>query len=388
MRRLYDVIVVGAGSMGMAAGYQLARRGVKTLLIDAFDPPHGNGSHHGETRLIRHAYSGGPTYVNLALRADRLWTELEEESGEELLVRSGVLNISDPAVYRYEERFQDAANHGVAVESLNAAEMRKRWPGLRLPDSYQAMYEPNAGFLYSERCIAAYRKLALRAGAELVTNRVVTGIEPGDGIVAVATKEETFFASHVIVSAGAWFGAFASLIDLPIRAVRKVVGWFEPEDRSFDAGAFPGFTFGTTRGGYYGFPSIGGAGVKIGRHDGGVPWKLGEDPAPFGHYPEDEADLRQALSLLAPAAAGNLLRGGVCKYELTPDEDFILDVHPEHPNVLLAGGFSGHGFKFSSVVGELLANRIEQGEWGQDIRLFSTGRFTAGDPIKEATIQG
>lgn len=374
-KKLYDVIIVGAGSMGMSAGYELARRGQRTLLLDAFDPPHAMGSHHGEPRLIRHAYSGGRTYVEMALRADRLWTELEEESGEKLLERSGVANLSDPSVYRFEGRIEDALACGVETEILDADEIRRRWSGFQVPDNYVAMHEPNAGYLYSEKCVAAYKKLAIRAGAELKVNSPVTSIDPGTGFVAVSTKDETFLGSHVIVSPGAWFGAFSSLIDLPIRPVRKVVGWFEPRNDSFNAGSFPGFTFGTEHGGYYGFPSIDGAGVKIGRHDGGAEWKIGEQPAPFGHYPDDEGDLRRALDALLPSASGKLLRSAVCKYEFTPDDNFIIDVHPEHPNVLVAGGFSGHGFKFSSVVGELLANRVTSGEWGMNVGLFSATRF-------------
>ncbi|WP_456064394.1 N-methyl-L-tryptophan oxidase [Cohnella endophytica] len=376
MRQQYDVIVVGAGSMGMSAGYELARRGLKTLLIDAFDPPHAMGSHHGEPRLIRHAYSGGPTYVKLALRADERWRELEAATGEKLLERSGVLNIADPNVYSYEGRFPDAANYGVRIEDLTARDIRERWPGVVVPDHYRAMFEPDAGYLYSEKCITAYRKLAVEAGARLLTNTFVTGIRPEKAFVTVTTGEESYIADQVVLTAGAWYRSFASLIDVPVRAVRKVVGWFRPENDSFDAGSFPGFTYGDASGGYYGFPSIGGAGVKIGRHDGGVPWQPGEPLEPFGAYPDDEADLRAALEAFLPGAAGELIRGVACKYEITPDEDFLIDAHPEHPNVLLAGGFSGHGFKFASAVGELLADRIELGSWGRDIDLFSLSRFS------------
>ncbi|WP_397334380.1 FAD-dependent oxidoreductase [Paenibacillus glycanilyticus] len=137
-----------------------------------------------------------------------------------------------------------------------------------------------------------------------------------------------------------------------------------------------GFTLGTGQGGYYGFPSIGGAGLKIGRHDGGVPWQPGETPAPFGAYPDDEGDLRSALEAFMPGAAGRLLQSAVCKYELTPDERFLIDRHPEHPQVIIAGGFSGHGFKFSSAVGELLADLVQGFDSERDLSLFSLSRFT------------
>ncbi|MEV5027155.1 N-methyl-L-tryptophan oxidase [Paenibacillus sp. LPE1-1-1.1] len=372
----YDAIVVGAGSMGMSAGYELAARGARTLLIDAFNPPHNNGSHHGEPRLIRHAYHGGDTYVKMALRADEKWLALEKATGQKLLERSGVLNMAETSFYNYEGRLNDAVANGVQVELLKAAEINRRFPGIQLDDSFQGMYEPNAGYLYSEKCVAAYKQQALAAGAELLTDTFVTDIKAGAASVTVYTKDAVYTAPQIIITVGAWFKMLSNHVKLPIRAVRKVVGWFETSSPSFDAGVFPGFTWGGAAGGYYGFPSIGGAGIKIGRHDTGEEWQPGGPIAPFGAYPEDEEDLRRALDAFVPGAAGKLLASAVCKYEFTPDEDFIIDSHPEHANVLLAGGFSGHGFKFASVVGEILADKMERKDTGFDLRLFEISRFS------------
>ncbi|WP_405169608.1 N-methyl-L-tryptophan oxidase [Paenibacillus sp. FSL H3-0286] len=371
----YDVIIVGAGSMGMSAGYYLAKRGVKTLLIDAFDPPHTQGSHHGETRLIRHAYSGDPAYINLALRADHLWQEAEQLSGIELLVRSGVLNLADSAVYSFSGRLAEAKKRKVQVQHLDAGEIRRRWPGLNIPETFAAMYEPDAGYLYSERCISAYSQLALGQGAELLTNTSVVNITARESSVTVHTTNGDYHGASAILSAGAWFGALAPFVHLPIKAIRKVVGWFESSP-AFAAGNFPGFTLGAEEGGYYGFPSIAGAGLKIGRHDTGLEWKPGTLLAPFGSETSDEQDLRRVLETYMPGAAGRLLKGSVCKYEHTPDEDFIIGRHPLHSNVLVAGGFSGHGFKFSSVVGEILADLATSGATNHNIQPFALSRFT------------
>ncbi|WP_028538691.1 N-methyl-L-tryptophan oxidase [Paenibacillus sp. J14] len=373
----YDVIVVGAGSMGMSAGYYLARKGLRTLLIDAFDPPHREGSHHGEPRLIRHAYSGDPVYTELAVRAHRLWNEVEELTGTQLLVSSGVLNLADRGVYSFMERIAQSTALGVRTEWLDAAEIRARWPELTIPDSFEAMYEPDAGYLYSERCVEAYRQLALAQGAKLLTYAIVRDVKvhQGEGGVTVYTADDRFHAGAVLLTAGAWFSTLSPFVNLPIRAVRKVVGWFETSGPGFDAGRFPGFTLGTPEGGFYGFPNIGGAGLKIGRHDGGVPWTPGETLAPFGSRPEDEADLRRVLSAYMPKAAGRLKQGAVCKYEMSPDEDFIIDRHPEHPQVWVAGGFSGHGFKFASVIGERLADLVEKGKTDDSLRPFALDRF-------------
>ncbi|MED4600903.1 N-methyl-L-tryptophan oxidase [Paenibacillus validus] len=375
MKQSFDVIVVGAGSMGMSAGYHLAKRGIRTLLIDSFDPPHEQGSHHGEPRLIRHAYSGGPTYVSLALEADRLWLELEEASNQKLLVRSGVLNMADRALIKFQARIEDAGRAGVRVEWLDAAEIRHRWPAVRLPETYEAMYEPDAGYLFSERCVAEYRKLALVEGATILPYTPVEQIWSEGSGIRVRTRVGEFAADQTIISAGAWFKTLEPFVTLPIRAVRKTVGWFRSKPGLFDAGAFPGFTLGTDNGGYYGFPSIDGAGIKLGRHDGGLPWLPGETAAPFGHLEQDEGDLRQTLENYMPQAAGALLRGAVCKYELTPDEHFIIDRHPVHSNVILAGGFSGHGFKFSSAVGAVLADLIEGKKPSVDLGMFALSRF-------------
>ncbi|WP_082727099.1 N-methyl-L-tryptophan oxidase [Paenibacillus riograndensis] len=385
----YDVIIVGAGSMGMSAGYYLARQGVKTLLVDAFDPPHTEGSHHGETRLIRHAYSGDPAYIDMALRAHVLWKELEQESGTELLVPSGVLNLADQNVYSFADRLAEAEKRKVRVERLDADEIRRRWPVLNLPEHFGAMYEPDAGYLYSEKCIAVYRKLALAHGAQLLTNTRVLNVTAREGSVTVHTQSGDYHGAAAILSVGAWFGSLPPFAALPIQAIRKVVGWFQSIP-AFDAVSFPGFTLGTGEGGYYGFPSIGGAGLKIGRHDTGRVWRPGEPLAPFGSEESDEGDLRRVLEAYLPGAAGRLLKGSVCKYEHTPDEDFIIDRHPAYRHILLAGGFSGHGFKFSSVVGEILADLAAGRASKQNIGPFSLSRFdlSPDQPQSGLTLEG
>ncbi|KQX48211.1 MULTISPECIES: N-methyl-L-tryptophan oxidase [unclassified Paenibacillus] len=373
----YDVIVIGAGSMGMSAGYHLAKNKVKVLLIDKFDPPHAAGSHHGETRLIRHAYAGSSSYTAMAIRADRLWKELEEASGQRLLVRSGVLNMGAAKSLHMGSKLKSTAAFGLKVDQLNADEIRKRWPGVNPPDSYIGLYEHEAGFLYSEACVRAYRQQALAAGARLLVNTQVAGIKIGKSGVTVQTLDGAYHADQLILSAGAWFSKLNAIIHLPIRSVRKAVAWFNSDESLYDSARFPGFTLGAENGGFYGFPSIDGSGVKIGRHDAGQPWKPGQPFEPFGHYAEDEKDLRQALEAFLPQASGQVLRGAVCKYELTPDEHFIIDRHPEHAHVLLAGGFSGHGFKFASVVGEILSDLSREGTTEQEISSFALSRFSA-----------
>ncbi|OPH58693.1 N-methyltryptophan oxidase [Paenibacillus ferrarius] len=361
--------------MGMSAGYYLAKNKVKVLLIDKFDPPHVSGSHHGETRLIRHAYSGNAVYSSMALRADKLWTDLEQASGQQLLVRSGVLNMGAAVSANLGNKRQTAADFGLKVELLAADEIRKRWPGVRPPDGYVGLYEEEAGYLQSEACVRAYRQQALAAGARLLVNTQVSKVNVGRSGVTVHTLDGTYHADQLIVSAGAWFSELADLIELPIRSVRKAVAWFQSDESLYDSSRFPGFTFGAEHGGFYGFPSINGSGVKIGRHDAGQLWKPGQTFEPFGHYADDENDLRRALEVFLPQAAGKVVRSAVCKYEMTPDEDFIIDHHPNYHHVLVAGGFSGHGFKFASVVGEILSELAQEGKTAFDMSSFAISRF-------------
>jgi N-methyl-L-tryptophan oxidase len=372
----YDALVIGAGSAGMSAGYYLARRGARVLLIDAFDPPHTEGSHHGETRLIRHAYKKGSVYIPLALRADELWRELEREAETELLVRSGVLNIADPEHYSFRSRPDDARAFGVPVEMLDAAEMRRRWPGLALPDRFIGMYEPEAGYLYCERAIAVYRRLAERYGAKLVTHAPVLRVTADGAGVAAETAEGVFRAEKALISVGASFGGLEPFVRFPLRPLRIPVGWFATASSGeYRAGRFPGFTLHTAEGGYYGFPDLDGGGLKIGKHDGGRDWAPGEPLHPFGHYESDEPSLRVAVEKYMPGAAGRLLRSSVCKYEFTPDEDFVIDRHPAHPQVLVIGGLSGHGFKFASVLGEIAADLLLDGRTRFDLGAFALDRF-------------
>jgi N-methyl-L-tryptophan oxidase len=371
----YDVIVIGAGSMGMSAGYHLVKQNVRTLLIDKFDPPHVSGSHHGETRLIRHAYTGSGSYTSMALRSDQLWQELEAESGMQLLVRCGVLNMGPAESGNLEQKWKTTKEFGLRVERLDADEIRKRWQGIQLPESYVGLYEQEAGFLYSEACIRAYRQQALALGARLLVNTQVTRINIWNRGVTVHTVDGSYQADQLILCAGAWFREVDSVITLPIHSVRKAVAWFEADEALYDVSRFPGFTFGDLGGGFYGFPSIFGSGVKIGRHDAGQSWQPGLSFDTYGHYEEDERDLRQALEAFLPQAAGRVLRGAVCKYELTPDEHFIIDRHPDYHHVIVAGGFSGHGFKFSSVVGEILSDLTLDRTTEQDISPFALSRF-------------
>ncbi|KAB7708281.1 N-methyl-L-tryptophan oxidase [Bacillus aerolatus] len=374
MKKHYSVIVIGAGSVGMATGFYLARKGIDTLLIDAFDPPHGKGSHHGETRLIRHATGEGRQYVDLALRAQSLWYQLEEEIGKMLFIPSGTLIVGEGDASFIKETVKSANEHSLSLEKLNADEIHKRWPGFSIPEHFVGYFESASGALLNEECINAYRELGTKHNAALKTNTKVNSIDFSVNGVVVKTTNDTFYADKVVISAGAWTGKVLSSLGLPLQPMRKTLGWFEPNNMYYQHPMLPCFYFSFENQKYYGFPSIDGSGVKVGRNDSERetdPDLMSQD---FGKYDNDEGDLRIFLERFLPGAAGKLKKGRSCMITKTPDKDFILDHHPEFPHVIIAGGFSGHGFKYSSVLGEMISQMITDGHTTYDISKFSISR--------------
>lgn len=375
----YDVIIVGAGSMGMAAGYYLAKQGIKVLLVDAYDPPHTNGSHHGDTRIIRHAYGEGREYVPFALRAQELWDELEKETHRKIFTKTGVVAFGPKGESDFvAETIESASEHSLSVDLLEGEEIHKRWPGITVPENYNAVFEPNSGVLFSENCILAYRELAEAKGAKVLTYTAVEDFEISADVVKIYTANgAAFTAEKLIVSMGAWNSKLLTKlnINIPLQPYRQVVGFFAAEEKQYsNLYGFPAFMVEVPNGIFYGFPSFDGCGVKIGHHTYGQQVDPDTINREFGIYPEDENNIRKFLETYMPGAAGQLKRSAVCMYTKTPDEHFVIDLHPEFSNVAIAAGFSGHGFKFSSVVGETLSQLITTGKTTHDISLFSINR--------------
>ena len=373
----YHHIVIGAGSMGMAAGYQLAKEGGKTLLLDSFSPPHDKGSHHGETRLIRYAYGEGLEYVPFALRAGALWRELQEATNKKIFHQTGVLNAGAKETPFVQNVMASAQKFKLPLEVFSSAEVNEKWPGIKLPENYLGCFEPTAGVLLAENCIAAYRELALKEGAEIRTNsRVVTIDAQADKITVKTQDGAAFTADSIVLSVGAWAGDLLKQLNLtlPLNPVRKTFAWYEADEELYNENNLPGFAIQAEDAFYYGFPSINAAGLKIGRHDGGIPINPNEERMAYGEFPEDTGDLNSFIQTYM-SSAGQLKYGKTCMYTMTPDEDFIIDLHPTHKNIAIAAGFSGHGFKFASAVGEALSQLIINGSTELDLTPFAINRF-------------
>jgi len=372
---MFDVIVVGVGGMGSATVHELARRGVRVLGLEQFDIAHDRGSSHGNSRIIRLAYAEHPGYVPLLRRSYELWRRLEREAGERLLVITGGIDAGAPGGANVEGSLQSCAMHGIPHEVLDARQLQKGFPGYRLPDEMVAVYQPDAGFLLPERCITSYVAAARRLGAEIHTHERVTQWEMRGGAVFVTTNLSTYSARTMIVTAGPWARQLVPLLQPFAVPERQVMLWTEPlRPEYFQPGVFPIFNLEAPEGRFYGFPVSGVSGFKIGKyHHRGE--QADPDQVDRACHPEDENVLREGIRAYFPDADGPALAMKVCLFTNSPDEHFILAVHPDHPEVLIAAGFSGHGFKFCSVVGEIMARLAVEGDAGHDIEMFRLDRF-------------
>lgn len=371
----FDTIVVGIGGMGSAALWQLARRGQKVLGLERFDLGHGMGSSHGFNRIIRLAYFEHPSYVPLLRRAYELWRETETLSGETLLYVTGGLDagLEDGRVVR--GSLAACKAHDLPHEVLTGKEIARRFPGYRVPAYYAAVYQPDAGFVASERAILTHAALAIAAGADIHGREKVLALEPMQGRVVVVTDRARYEAGRVVVSAGAWVSDLVPALRSTAVPERQVLGWFQPRKPAlFTPDVFPVSNLLTEFGHYYQFPIWGLPGFKIGLYhhlrEHGHADALSREPTAA-----DEEALRQALRTIFPDADGPTLRLAACLFTNTPDEHFLIDTLPGHPEIVLASPCSGHGFKFASVIGEVLADLAVTGTSRMDLSLFSYARF-------------
>lgn len=369
---VYDLIVVGSGSVGAAAGWYATRAGLKVLMIDRAHPPHTAGSHHGETRLIRHAYGEGARYVPMVLRAQQLWDELEKECEEQIMHRSGVLNLGPENAEFIQNVMSSAREFKLDVQVLRGEEVTSRWPQISVPQGYTGVFEPHSGYLKSEVAIRHWIRLAKEAGCAQLFNCEVSAIDEQDGLQTVHTAEGVYQARKLLLSAGTWVKSLYP--SLPVTPVRKVFAWHQADGRYSENNRFPAFTAEMPDGNhYYGFPADNNA-IKIGKHEGGQPIDAPEQRRPFGSMAEDGSELFGFLRQFLPGV-GVCLRGESCTYDNSPDEDFIIDAFPGHPNRLIITGLSGHGFKFVSVLGEIAAQFAAGKASEFDLTPFTLSRF-------------
>ena len=373
----YDVIVIGLGAMGSAAAYQLASRGARVLGLEAFDRAHELGSSGGLTRIIRLAYFEHPDYVPMLKAGWELWPRIEAEAGVGRLIQvTGGLYVGRSGSSVLDGSMESARSHGLDHELLNADELRARFPALSVEDDMSGLHEALAGILFPDRCITAHLALAERGGAELHFQERVTGWNSdGDGL-SVDTDAGTYHADKLIVAAGAWLPGLAPELRLPLTVERNVLFWYEPvgQPELFEADRLPVWILERDEEfAFYGFPALPGQGVKVARHHGGQ--TVDPNSVDRRASDSDELPVRDFMARYMPQANGRRLDSRVCMYTNTPDFNFVLDFHPDDDRVVIASPCSGHGFKFSNIIGSICADLALEGRTSFEIGFLSIDRF-------------
>ena len=381
MSTKFEAIVAGTGGFGSSCLYHLARRGVRVLGLDRFGAGHDRGSSHGDTRIIRQAYFEHPDYVPLLQRAYELWRELEAASGRDLMTLCGLFLAGPPDSEVVSGTKLAAKLHGLSVEDISPADSLNdggtRFPGFRMPDGFDAVFEPAGGYLLVENCVQTHLQLACELGAEHRTGEAIVSWHSDGQTVRVRTDSEEYEAASLILTPGAWAShLLGNIPGMPeLRVLRKTMHWHNVRSNVYDVDrGGRGFLVEMPYGIFYGFPSIDNRTLKLAEHSGG---SVITDPLHVDRslQDSDSQPVRRFIQEVMPDVDLASDRHSVCMYTATPDSHFIVDRHPEHSNVFFGAGFSGHGFKFTSVLGEALADLAIDGETNLPIDFLSLSRF-------------
>ncbi len=376
MNTNFDIIVLGVGAHGSSAIYHLSKTGYTVCGIDRFTPPHSFGSSHGQSRIIRQAYHESPMYVPLVKEAYNLWNELERASGKQLLLKTGGIILGDENASVIKGAKLSAETHDIPYEYLHSTEITKRFPALKPKENTVAVVEENAGILFPELCIETNLKLAAKNGAQLLCNEVVTSINENGDVIEIRTDKNSYRTKKLIVSAGAWLNDLLPELQLPLAVKRQVLFWFKNANKQLQQfiqpDKLPVYIWEYAAGKiFYGFPDVG-DGIKAAPHHEGqtvhpnlLSKKVHEDEINQMKNIIDEHFKIDAIFNFSD----------VCMYTNTPDEHFIIDHHPLNKNIIIASPCSGHGFKFSSIIGKMLSDMATEKPVHFDISPFNLSRF-------------
>jgi len=347
-----DVAVIGVGSMGSSAFWQLASLGTKVLGFERYAPGHDKGAGHGETRIFRTAYGEGTEYVPFLQESKKLWKQLERETDTDIYTETGRIIIADQA--NLEQEINGAKLYNLPYELLDANEASKRFPQHVYEENDMVYVDPQAGFVRPEIAIQAASQRAIELGAKLYCGVSVTAIEPDDAGVTIYCGEERFRVGHVVVSAGAWTSKLLPQLSLPVWVERQILVWYRAKKpAAFSLENFPTFARQREEHRWYGFPSLDGHLVKVAFHHGGD--KVDPDTINRSTDEKDTALLSDFMQKYIPDLDPNVIKAKVCMYTNTPDNHFIIGPVSGIPNVTLLGPMAGHGFKFAPVMGKLVA---------------------------------
>jgi len=379
MKNTYDTIVIGAGAMGSAAAYYLGKRGQRVLLLEQFEIDHRRGSSYGYSRIIRYSYDH-PEYVELMKDTFPLWFNVEDELGETLYHRTGGISFGPADDKSLQATIKAVENGGIDYELLSIEDAQERFPQFRFGSDFKVLYQPDSGFISASKAVRGHVKLARRLGAVVIESAPVDQIQVNSNSVNLSVDGDGYSADRLIVTAGSWAKSLLKEtgIDLPLTTLRCQLNFMSPADwRSYESercpvwGAQVSERFHET---IYGIPSHDGSGFKIAFH-GGPP--VGS-PAEIDYEPDasNVEALRPFMRAHIPGIASAPARESrICLYTQTPDGHFIVDRHPQYPHVAIGAGFSGHGFKFSTMVGKMLTDIVLDGHTPHNDVLFKVSRF-------------
>jgi len=381
-----EVIVLGGGTIGLASAWALARRGARVTVLERFGHVHAQGSHGGHTRIIRESYHEGAGYVPIVREAGRLWNELSERTGEQLLVRTGMVEIGAPEDGFYSDTIAANVASEVEFREYEASEARRRWP-FAVPAGWRACHTPAAGYLRVGPCMDALRREAEAAGAVVRhQTKVVELVREAAGVGARLESGERVRGDLAVVAAGAYLpGLLSEFLPGRLKVVRRVLAWTRPDEGArAELSAMPVWCVFGPRGFFYGFPwsREGVDGFKVACHvtAAGEQADMAQDPELVDREvgPGDLTPLDAFLAEHLPRARGPFVASTVCLYTCTPSWDFAIDFLAGDPRVLVAGGFSGHGFKFAPAIGELVAQALLTGALPPALAGFARERHLAG----------
>ena len=373
----YDVVVAGLGGYGSATAAHLAARGLRTLGLDPRPAAHADGASHGETRIVRQVYFEGSVYVPLLRRAYELWDGLADADGSPLLRRTGGLFLGLPHTRVFAGSLATAVTWDLEHEVLDAEQMHARFPALCPPAGVQGLFEPAAGTVRPESAVLAQLRRASAAGADLRHDEALTGWEPDGEGVRVTTTRGSYDVGALVLAPGRWAPDLLGGLDLPLVVERRVQHWFAPASiEDFRPGRLPVWIWDRADGtSMYGAPAQGGPDGSAGSaRDVKAAVHFSTVRAADAWTP---AEIAASLSGLLPGLGSRHSREAPCWYTLTPDEHFVVGPHPASARVLLACGFSGHGFKLTPVLGEALADLVSDGSTRHDLSAFDPARFGA-----------
>ena len=381
-RQKFDVIVLGVGSMGSSSCYQLAKKGYNVLGIEQFNLPHEKGSHSGQSRIIRKAYFEHPDYVPLLERAYKNWDILQNESGHEIYHKTGLLYFGESNSDLLNSVKRSSELYNIPLKDLNNSEISLEYKQFNIPDNFKGLYEPNAGFLTPERAILTYVELALKNGASIHLNEKVINWMEKDGIIEVNTDKTKYYSKKLIITAGAWSKEIIPNLKPRIMTTQQLISWVIPKKwDDFTLGEFPCWTIEDeeSKGLFYGFPILESGhfgapiGLKIAHHYPGK--EINPNKAEREIDINEEKTLKTFLKKFIPNGYSKTHVMKTCLYSNSPDNDFIIDFLDDNKDVIIGSGFSGHGFKFSSVIGEILSDLAINGNTLLPIDFLRLDRF-------------